>query len=138
SQRGGSIRPASSHQAIASSAAEAFIGSGTSLPPEIQPNRSGFSTRNQCCAWPSAESTGTSPTSYEPAEAAERYKMPLGCPVTKESCSTHRRYLGILGWLWDGGTKLAATAVRVDPSELVSAVYTQTVQWSPWLNSRWL
>ena len=32
----------------------------------------------------------------------------------------------------------AAAAVRVDPSEPVSAVYTQTVQWSRWLNSRWL
>jgi hypothetical protein len=58
--------------------------------------------------------------------------------VTKESCSTHRRYQGTPErWLWDGGTELAATAVRVDPSELMSAVYTQTVQRSPWLNSRW-
>jgi hypothetical protein len=109
------------------------------LPPEIQPNCSGSFQSNQCCAWPLTESTGTSPgSSCEPTEAAERYKMPLGCPVAKESRSTHRRCLGIPGWLWDGGTELAATAVRVDPPELVSAVYTQTVQWSPWLNSRWL
>ena len=65
--------------------------------------------------------------------------MPLGCPVTRESCSTDSRYKGTRErWLWDGGTGLTATAVRVDPSELVSAVYTQTVQRSPWLNSRWL
>ena len=71
-------------------------------------------------------------------EAAERYKMPLGCPVTKESRSTYRRYQGTPGRWFCGGAELAATAVRVDPSELVSAVYTQTAQWSPWLNSRWL
>ena len=41
-------------------------------------------------------------------------------------------------WYDGGGTELAAAAVRVDPSELVRAVYTQTVQWSRWLNSRWL
>lgn len=29
-----------------------------------------------------------SPSSAEPIEAAERYKMPLGCPVTRESRST--------------------------------------------------
>src|SRR6266567_3670014 len=124
------------HQSIASTPAGA-IGSGTSLPPEIQPNCSGSFQSNQCCAWPSVESTGTSP-SYEPTEGAERYKMPLGCPVAKESCSTSRRYQGCPGWLGSGGTGVSATAVRVDPSELVSAVYTQTVQRAPWLNSRWL
>jgi hypothetical protein len=64
--------------------------------------------------------------------------MPLGCPVARESRSTFMRYLGILGWELCGGTELAAATVRVDPSALVSAVYTQTVQWSRWLNSRWL
>src|ERR1035438_3408077 len=125
------------HQLIASTPAEAFIGRGTSLPPEIQPNCSGSFQRIQCCAWPSVESTGTSPA-YEPTEGAERYKMPLGCPVAKESCSTSRRYQGFPGWLGSGGTEVSATAVRVDPSELMSAVYTQTVQLAPWLNSRWL
>jgi hypothetical protein len=48
------------------------------------------------------------------------------------------RYRGIRGWELGGGAELAAATVRVDPSELVSAVYTQTVQWSCWLNSRWL
>jgi hypothetical protein len=48
------------------------------------------------------------------------------------------RYRGVRGWELGGGTELAAAAVRVDPSELVRAVYTQTVQWSRWLNSRWL
>jgi hypothetical protein len=75
---------------------------------------------------------------YEPSEAAERYKMPLGCPAARESCSTDRRYLGIPGWLWDGGAEVAAAAIRVDPPELTTAVYTQTVQRAPWLNSRWL
>src|SRR6266567_2389044 len=116
------------HQLIASTPAGAF-GSGTSLPPEIQPNCSGSFQSNQCCAWPPSESTGTSPPSlYAPFEAAERYKIPLGCPVAKESCSTHRRYLGIPGRLGSGGTELAAATVRVDPSELVNAVYTETVQ----------
>jgi FAD binding domain len=123
------------HQLIANTPAGAF-GSGTSLPPEIQPKCPGSFQSNQCCAWPSVESTGTSP-SYEPTEGAERYKMPLGCPVAKESCSTSRRYQGCPGWLGSGGTGVSATAVRVDPSELMSAVYTQTVQRAPWLNSRW-
>src|SRR5262249_37598345 len=130
--------PARCHQLIAITPAGAF-GSGTSSPPEIQPKCSGSFQSNQCRAWPSPESTGTSPgPSCEPAEGAERYKMPLGCPVAKENSSTHRRCRGIPGWLWEGGAELAATAVRVDPSGPVSAVYTQKAQWSPWLNSRWL
>ena len=109
------------------------------MPPEIQPNCSGSFQRIQCCTGPSAESTGTSPPSlYVPFEGAERYKMPLGRPVAKESCTTHRRYLGIPGWLGSGGAELAATTVRVDPSELMTAVYTQTVQRAVWLNRRWL
>ena len=107
------------------------------MPPEIQPYCSGSFQSSQCCAWPSTESTGTSPPSlYAPFEAAERYKMPMDRLVATESCSTHRRYLGIPGRLGSGGTELAAATVRVDPSELVSAVYTQTVQRAPWLNSR--
>ena len=115
------------------------MGSGTSWPPEIRPKCSGSFQSNQCCAWPSAESTGTSPPSlYVPFEAAERYKMRLGCPVAKESCNTHRRYLGIPGRLGTGGTEVVAATVRLNPSELMTAVYTQTVQRAPWLNSRWL
>ena len=64
--------------------------------------------------------------------------MPLGRPVTQESRSTFRRYQGTPVRWFCGGAELAAAAVRVDPSEPVSAVYTQTVQGSPWLNSRWL
>ena len=56
--------------------------------------------------------------------------MPLGCPVARESRSTFMRYRGIPGCWRCRGAELAAAAVRVDPSELVSAVNTQTVQWS--------
>src|ERR1700728_1510397 len=119
------------HQPIASTPDGAF-GRENSLPPEIQPKCSGSFQRSQCCARPSAESAGTSPV-YEPIEGAERYKMPLCCPVARESCSTSRRYQGSPGWLGSGGTEVSATAVRVDPPELMSAVYKQTVQRAPWL-----